>query len=243
MKKLILAIFMAAILVSNSQAAPLKVTVGGIDDGAPIPEKFAHCVAKGADKSADGENTSPLISWEKGPDGTKSYAVIVVDRDVPTNFDNANKDGKTIEEAAPRQNFYHWIVLNIPVNITSIAEGKGKEKGFGDQLVNDFLKFSGLKKTGQNIKKFVGYDGPCPPWNDERVHNYHFKVYALSDSFNLGDDFESSYTGNDIVHKIAPFILAEGEVIGTYTLNPALKPDAPKAAIAPTATAPAESKQ
>ena len=28
--------------------------------------------------------------------------------------------------------------------------------------------------------KYFGYNGPCPPWNDDTVHHYHFFVYALS---------------------------------------------------------------
>ena len=27
--------------------------------------------------------------------------------------------------------------------------------------------------------EYYGYDGPCPPWNDERVHTYVFTLYAL----------------------------------------------------------------
>ena len=26
---------------------------------------------------------------------------------------------------------------------------------------------------------YYGYDGPCPPWNDELVHRYVFTLYAL----------------------------------------------------------------
>ena len=238
MKKAILATLFTAAFAANSQAAELKVKINSFESGSPIPDKYAHCIAKGTDKSAEGENISPTISWDKAPEGAKSFALIVVDRDVPTNFDDANQEGKIIAESAPRQNFYHWILLNIPVNITSIPEGAGKDKAYGDQIVNDFFKFSGLKKTDQNMKKFLGYDGPCPPWNDERIHNYHFKVYALKEVFNLGDDYAGNYAGDDIVHKIAPYIISEGEVIGTYTLNPTLRPITPKVEV----TKPAETK-
>jgi phosphatidylethanolamine-binding protein (PEBP) family uncharacterized protein len=26
---------------------------------------------------------------------------------------------------------------------------------------------------------YGGYDAPCPPWNDARLHHYHFIVYAI----------------------------------------------------------------
>ena len=114
MKKLILTIALIASMSLNAQAAELKVQIDGIESDSPIPEKFAHCVARPDNKSADGENISPAISWSKAPEGTKSFALIVVDRDVPLNFDNASKEGKTIEQYAPRQNFYHWILMNMP---------------------------------------------------------------------------------------------------------------------------------
>ena len=28
---------------------------------------------------------------------------------------------------------------------------------------------------------YRGYDGPAPPWNDQRVHRYHFTLFALFD--------------------------------------------------------------
>ena len=27
--------------------------------------------------------------------------------------------------------------------------------------------------------QYFGYDGPCPPWNDSRVHHYQFRLLAL----------------------------------------------------------------
>lgn len=220
MKKLILAILFFASLSHSAGAAQLNVKLEGFEDGGPMPERFANCVATGSAKSSPGENISPAISWENGPEGTKSYAIIMVDRDVPASFADANQDDKVIKTEAERQNFYHWMLINIPTNVTSLPEGAGKNKNYGRMLINDYLKFSGLKKNPQNIKKFSGYDGPCPPFNDERVHYYHFKVYALSDRFVSGDN----YTGDDITLKITPYILAYGEVIGSYTLNPALAP-------------------
>ena len=41
---------------------------------------------------------------------------------------------------------------------------------------------------------YNGYDGPAPPWNDLRVHRYHFQLFALDierypvdGDFNAGD--------------------------------------------------------
>src|SRR5690348_13658609 len=79
-------------------AAPkkLSVTVEGIKNGGPIPAKYAYCEAAKQGHTAHGGNVNPLVKWSKGPAGTQSYAVIVVDPDVPSVFDDANKEGKTI---------------------------------------------------------------------------------------------------------------------------------------------------
>ena len=228
MKKLfIISLILLSIAAVNSHATELKVTVQGIDNGQLIPAKYAFCEASATSKSTEGQDISPAISWEKGPEGTKSYVLVVVDRDVPLDKTNINKVGEKIPEDAPRQNFYHWLLVNIPPDITAIDEGRGKDKNYGNQLINDYLKFMGLKQDPQTTREYSGYDGPCPPWNDERMHNYHFKVYALSQTFHIGED--TLFDGDDIMHKIAPYILAQGEVIGTYTLNPALAPKAPAA--------------
>ncbi len=67
--------------------------------------------------------------------------------------------------------------------------------------------------------EYHGYDGPCPPWNDARIHTYTFTLYAL--------DMErcpvsGSFTGNDVRHAIEGHVLATASLSGRYTLNPRL---------------------
>ena len=66
--------------------------------------------------------------------------------------------------------------------------------------------------------QYYGYDGPCPPWNDDVVHHYHFTVYALSvSSLGLPKDFD----GPAVLDAMKDKILAQGELLGLYTQNPA----------------------
>jgi phosphatidylethanolamine-binding protein (PEBP) family uncharacterized protein len=59
---------------------------------------------------------------------------------------------------------------------------------------------------------------PCPPWNDDVVHDYHFTVYALSvKSLDLPKDFD----GAAALAAMKGKILAQGVVIGNYSQNPA----------------------
>jgi Raf kinase inhibitor-like YbhB/YbcL family protein len=67
---------------------------------------------------------------------------------------------------------------------------------------------------------WFGYDGPCPPWNDERMHHYRFSVHAL-DVDRLGLD--GRFTLADVRTAMAGHVLAEATLTGTYTLNAALR--------------------
>lgn len=206
-----------AVPLSPAPAA-LTVTVGGIEHGKPIAPKFAYCMPDGKGKTSHGGNINPEIRWSGAPEGTKSFAVIVVDKDVPKTFELANKEGKSIPAAFPRRDFYHWVLADIPAHITRIAEGQdstgiaagGKKPGktaYGINGHNDYSNTNG------------GYDGCCPPWNDERLHHYHFMVCALDvESLNLPGNFG----GVEAMAAIKRHLLAQGEIVGTYTNNPNL---------------------
>lgn len=197
-----------------AETESLTVTLDGIANGAPLPQKFAYCLPdEKGQSSMTGKNISPAISWSKGPEGTKSYAVIMVDPDVPAVFDDAGKEGKTLPADMPRQNFYHWTVVGIPADVNSIAEGKGKDASVGTLGVSDYPKFMGKEDT----QPYMGYDGACPPWNDERVHHYHFQVFALDTEKPEG--LKETFTGAQAEAAIVPHVLAKGEVVATYTLN------------------------
>jgi len=196
----------------NAQATDsnMAVTSPDISNNMPIAKKYAFCMPDGAGKTTGSENLSPQISWSGAPAGTKSYALVVVDPDVPAKFDDANKAGKTIDANFPRQNFYHWVLLNIPANISQIDAGKGKDAKFANPLVNDFASFMKDKPA----QTFVGYDGPCPPFNDARLHHYHFIVYALGVDSIPAAEFA---TGREAISDIEKHALAKGELVGTYS--------------------------
>ena len=197
-------------------------------NGGEIPGTFAFCVPAEEGHVKFGPNHSPHIRWSNLPEGTKSLAIICYDSDVPSKPDNVNKEGVTVSKDLPRVKFYHWVLVDIPPTISELPEGAdsdsitagGKPVGktkYGVRGVNDYTKwFQGNEKMGG---VYGGYDGPCPPWNDELVHHYHFKVYAL-DVPTLG--LSGEFTGDDAMKAMQGHILAEAEWVGTYTLNPDL---------------------
>ena len=85
------------------------------------------------------------------------------------------------------------------------------------QGVNDYTGwFAGDADMGGD---YLGYDGPCPPWNDARLHHYHFKLHALDVA---ALSLRHGFTLAELRAAMAGRVLAEAELIGTYSLNPAL---------------------
>ena len=224
-----LAVGAAGILALTSTAAPaLRVNVDSFKNGGMMPNKYAFCVPSAQGHTTGGPNLNPSISWSKGPRGTKSYAIILYDTDsLAEQREKMNKEGEIITAAVPRRNFYHWVLVDIPTSVTSIKEGAdsnarvlhGKPatpSAAGVKGLNDYTKVMAANEAMKG--QYYGYDGPCPPWNDENLHHFHFTVYALSvNSLNLPKDFDAATAQEAMKGKI----LAQGEVLGLFTQNPA----------------------
>ncbi|NIP73871.1 MAG: YbhB/YbcL family Raf kinase inhibitor-like protein [Gammaproteobacteria bacterium] len=198
-------------------------------DNSPIPAKYAFCKPDPAAHVAMSQNVSPHFRWSDAPAGTQSYVLICDDVDVPSIFDDVNQEGKTLPADLPRIDFYHWVLVDIPPSVTELAEGadadgvtpKGKPAGkmpYGTRGINDYTKF--MAGNPDMAGDYGGYDGPCPPWNDERLHRYVFTVYAL-DVPSLG--LAAGFTGEDALQAMEGHILAQASWTGTYTQNPAVK--------------------
>ena len=207
----------------------MHLTSTSLTDGQPIDPQYAFCAPAlgSSEHTRNGGNKNPHLAWSGAPEGTKSFAIVVRDPDVPADGSDAGQEGKTIPADAERTDFYHWVAVDIPVGTTEIAEGaacngvtkNGKAPGRSDlgiegtNTYTDFFKGSDLEGT------YGGYDGPCPPWNDERLHHYHFTVYAL-DTESLGLDADGDFTGGDVRKAMEGHVLAQAEIVGTYTTNP-----------------------
>jgi Raf kinase inhibitor-like YbhB/YbcL family protein len=101
------------------------------------------------DAGCNGPNQSPNLTWRNAPEGTRSFAITIFDRD------------------APGRGWWHWAVANIPANVTHAdenASASGALRKLGAvEARNDF-----------NVE---GYGGPCPPPGNP--HRYVITVYAL----------------------------------------------------------------
>ncbi|MFO0565848.1 MAG: YbhB/YbcL family Raf kinase inhibitor-like protein [Polyangiaceae bacterium] len=189
-----------------------------------IPEEFAAGV-KGESGPVPGPNMSPHLAWSDFPSGTKSFALICHDPDVPSKADDVNKTDRTVPYDLPRMDFYHWVLVDIPVTVTSLEEGaeseafvpKGKPLGksaFGRRGKNSYTDwFASDPAMGGD---YGGWDGPWPPFNDERLHHYNFTLYAL-DVPSL--DLPERFGGPEALAAIQGHVLDSATWIGTYTLN------------------------
>jgi len=206
----------------------MKLTSTSLDDGEPIPEKHALAKPDPDSRVTFAGNTNPHLRWSDAPEGTKSFVVICHDYDVPSQGDDVNQPDREVPEDLPRVDFFHWVLVDVPAEKTTIEEGeyasgviaggKEQETHAGRHGLNDFTGwFAG---DPEMAGKYFGYDGCAPPWNDSILHHYVFTVYALDvDQLEVAGDF----TGHDVRRAMDGHVLAEASIEGTYTQNPRLR--------------------
>ncbi|WP_238858330.1 YbhB/YbcL family Raf kinase inhibitor-like protein [Faunimonas pinastri] len=196
--------------------------VDAIDDRGRFADSAVFCPPS----SSNAKDVSPGVAWSKGPPKTRSYALLMMDPDVPADLGLINKPGTIIARNAPRMRVFHWVLADIPPAITAIPAGVespglvpgGKPIGttpYGLRGTNVFTSF--LADVKGMAGTYGGYDGPCPPANDVRPHRYIVRVMAL-DIATLG--LSGSFTGADLERASDGHVLAEGRAVGTYSLKP-----------------------
>lgn len=207
----------------------MKLTSSSFADGQIIPGKFAFCLQDPAHHVCLGQNLNPHLKWSDAPQATRSFAIICHDADVPSKGDDVNQEGRSVPAQLARVDFFHWLLVDLPPSLSEIGEGEfshevtprgkpgpatlhGARHGIND--------YTGWFDADRDMRgDYFGYDGPCPPWNDELPHHYHFTVFAL--------DVEvlpvpARFTGQEMRHALAGHVLDRASLSGVYTLNPAV---------------------
>jgi Raf kinase inhibitor-like YbhB/YbcL family protein len=152
--------------------ASMQIQSSAFKDGGRIPVQYVM-------KAAGGKNISIPLAWTDIPPGAKSLALSIVD------------------PHPVAQNWVHWLVINIPPNVTSVAEGASGSKmpPGAKELKNSFGE--------------TGYGGSQPP-QGSGDHPYVVTIYALNvDKLDLPDSTSLSEFKKAL----------EGKVIATATIT------------------------
>jgi Raf kinase inhibitor-like YbhB/YbcL family protein len=208
----------------------MKLSSQSFRDKGAIPGRYAFAVPDPEIHARFSDNLNPELSWTGAPPGTKSFALLCVDPDAPTRPDDVNKEGRTVPKSLPRGEFVHWAMVDIPPDISRIEEGacsrgitvRGKTELKGPrgsrQGLNDYTGW--FKGDPKMEGTYLGYDGPCPPWNDELPHRYRFELYALDLAHCPVD---GAFSAADVRRAVSGQVLAQAALTGVYTLNLAVK--------------------
>ncbi len=207
----------------------MKLSSNSFADGARIPGEFAFGIPDPKTHVTLSSNRNPHLAWSDVPAGTQSFVVICHDPDVPSKGDDVNQEDRSVPASLPRVDFFHWVLVDLPPAVNAIQAGEfsnsvtprgkaGPAAAQGSrQGVNNYTDwFAGDKDMNGD---YYGYDGPCPPWNDEIIHHYVFTVYAL-DITTL--PLNGKFGGPEVRAALAGHVLGQASLTGTYTLNPAL---------------------
>ncbi|HUR58382.1 MAG TPA: YbhB/YbcL family Raf kinase inhibitor-like protein [Opitutaceae bacterium] len=208
----------------------MKLSSTAFIDGGVIPAEYAFCAPDPATHATLSKNRNPQLAWSDVPAGVQSFAVLCHDPDVPSRGDDVNQEGRTVSRSLPRVDFFHWVLVDLPSTVTAIDAGQfassvtprgkpGPDAPLGArQGINDYTSWFASDKDMAG--DYHGYDGPCPPWNDEIPHRYVFTVFAL-DVPRLG--VQGRFTGADVRAAVERHVLAQAAITGRYTLNPGVK--------------------
>lgn len=206
----------------------MKLMSESFTDGAAIPAQFAFAVSDAVNHITLSSNISPHLTWSDVPAETQSFALICHDPDAPSEVTDVNIEGRTVSADLPRATFFHWTLFDIPGDVREIdagahsngitARGKAASAITGSLRhgINDYTSW--FANDADMAGTYFGYDGPCPPWNDEIAHRYVFTLYALA-APTLTVATPASGAAVREALAAAP-VLATAELTGYYTLNP-----------------------
>ncbi len=208
----------------------MELSTSAFPNNGVIPAEFAFCAMDSVAHVKLSANRNPDLTWTGLPAGTRSLALLCHDPDVPSRGDDVNQEGRAVPASLARVDFFHWALVDLPPATPAIARGefsdgvtaRGKPGPHAPrgvrQGINDYTAwFAGDKAMAGN---YFGYDGPCPPWNDEIPHHYVYTLFAL-DVPRLA--VAGVFTGADVRAAMAGHVLGQAAVTGRYTLNPAVR--------------------
>lgn len=163
----------------------LRLRSAAFGSGAMVPERYAR----------NGDNISPPLEWNDPPEGTQSFALLMVGDPLP--------DGGGT--------WVHWVIVNIPAEARALPEGlvpdeDGRLADGGQYLPNSYQR--------------LAYDGPKTQHLETR--RFYYRLFALDIALALdplsADDGDVWYGSAQeiLLEAMKGHILAQGELVGRY---------------------------
>jgi Raf kinase inhibitor-like YbhB/YbcL family protein len=131
----------------------MTLTTTAWPDGGMIPLRYTQA----------GGETSPGVQWSGAPQGTTSFVLTFTDADTIAAAPPAN--AATTVPANPTDGLLHWMLWNIPGNVTNIAPGQPD----GFELEN------GIRQISVSGSRYRGPGAPAAG----PLHHYILQLYAL----------------------------------------------------------------
>jgi|GEM_PF-5293077 len=160
---------------TTTAAGTFSLTSSAFTNGGSIPINNAQ-----SSQGAGANNQSVPLAWSNAPATTSAFALRMIDAFF--SVDNV-----------------HWLVVNIPSSVSSLAEGASPSSmpAESTEITNDY------QASGQ-------YEGPWPPTGV--THNYEFTLYALSSTVDA-----SAITVSNFSSTVAPITLDTATLTGSFT--------------------------
>ncbi len=209
----------------------MKLISNTFEEGGVIPGRCGFCVKDPKTFLRLSQNLSPHLEWRGVPEATQSFVLICTDPDAPTpKPDYVNTPGTSIPARYPRGEFVHWVMVDISPATNQLAEGScsravipgGKRIPDGPdgsrQGLNDYTAWFAGDRNMEG--PYLGYDGPCPPFNDSIPHHYVFSLFAL-DVAQLA--VTGQFSASAVRAAMAGHVLAEATLTGRYATNPEIR--------------------
>jgi Raf kinase inhibitor-like YbhB/YbcL family protein len=167
-------VLMTVNLLRAEEIMALTLKSSAFDNGGEIPSRY----------TCEGEDVSPSLVWTGVPETARSLVLIIDDPDAP-------------DPKAPKMTWVHWVLYNIPPDVTGLPEGVVP------------AKLSPGMMEGLNDWKRIGYGGPCPPIGR---HRYFHKLYALDTVLEV----MNTPTKANVEFAMKGHVIAQTELMGTY---------------------------
>lgn len=163
-------------------AQPMTLTSSAWKDGGVIPSKHAQ----------PGDDVSPPLAWDRVPEGTESFVLIMRD------LDGITVNGTDIH--------LYWMLWNIPKDARALPEKIAEIEELADG-------------TRQISTSGPWYRGPFAP-PPGPTHHYAFELYALSAKLDVPAVGQSpGATESAVRTAMEGKILGKGTLLGLFKRN------------------------